>query len=160
MTEYLHRLGWNDRLAVATSFGQIRNDRILSKFVYCFDEANNIQTYPLKVFMRKGFPYQVELNKFIQHISENGLIMKWYKKHKFGPFVEKPPSFQFIEITIEMYLVLGSFIIGALLGFVIILFVERMTYKKARSQGAIWLWRYIEMMIDPYRYFLLKDLSY
>lgn len=160
MTEYLHRLGWNDRLAVATSFDHFRNDRILSKFVYCFDEANNIQTYPLKVFVRKDFPYQVELNKFIQYISENGLTIKWYKKHKFGPFFERPPTYQFIEISIEMFLIIGSVAIIGLFVILLILLLERMVFKKIQSQGAIRLWHYIEMIIDPYRHFLLEDLSY
>lgn len=110
--------------------------------------------------MRKGFPYQVELNKFIQHISENGLIMKWYRKHKFGSFVEKPPTFQFIEITIEMFSIIGSLVIIELFVILLTLLLERMVFKNVRSQGAIRLWCYIEMIIDPYRHFLLEDLSY
>lgn len=160
LTEYLHQLNWKNKLAVATSFDRIRNHRVFSKSVYCFDESNNIQTYPLKMFMRKDFPFQGELNKFIQIIGENGLSVKWRKGHIFGSFAEKPPKFSYSFVSFEAISVLVFNCIILLLSAVLFVFVEFFIYKKARTPGTARVWRFIEMAIDPYRYFLLNDLTY
>lgn len=160
LTEYLHQLNWNNKLAVATSFDRIRNDRVFSKSVYCFDESNNIQTYPLKMFMQKDFPFQRELNKFIKNIEENGLSVKWRKGHIFGSFAEKPPKFSSYFVSFEVISVLVFICIILLFSAVLILFFEFLIYKKVRTPGTARLWRFIEMAIDPYRYFLLNDFIY
>lgn len=153
-------MDWDNKLAVATSFEQIRNDRQLSKSVYCFDEANNIQIYPLMFHMRRDFPLQSELNKFIKYMTENGLTNKWDKKNIFGSILEKTPKYQYIEITLQIHLVTECILISLLLSTLLVLLIELFVYKKARAQNANRFWRYIEMMIDPYRYFLLNDLTY
>lgn len=43
---------------------------------------------------------------------------------------------------------------------VLIVFVAFFIYKKVRTPETTRLWRFIEMAIDSYRYFLLNDLIY
>lgn len=110
--------------------------------------------------MRNSFEFQREMNRFIELASESGLLQKWLKGNIFGCRVEGDQQFQYIEITIENYFVLALVGLGILVLSCIVLGLERIVYKKAREHDAARLWRYIEMMIDPNRYFFLYDLSY
>lgn len=110
--------------------------------------------------MRKDFPLHSELNRFIERAVENGLIVKWSKKKIFRSVKEKAPEVHFIEITLEMYLILDLICVGMLATAGIALIFERVVYKRARLRGAARLWRYIDMMFDSNRYFLLNDRSY
>lgn len=158
LNKYLHRLDWDDKLAVATSSERVQNDCSLSKFVHCFDEPNHIQNHPFKIFMRKDFPLRSELNQFIERVTEAGLIEKWAKIRSFP--MEKPPKFAYSEITKEVYFIFTCLAGGLVSLAVITLIVERIVYKKVRTSAASRVWRYIEITIDPYRYFLLNDWSY
>lgn len=158
LNESLHRLDWNNKLAVATSSERVQNDRLISKFVHCFDEPNHIRRLSLKIFMRKDFPLRNELNRFIERVTEGGLIEKWENIR--GAPVEKPPTFSYTEITLKVFLNIAYFSTGMVLIAVFTLLCERFVHKKARAPGAPRRWRYIEMMIDPFRYLLLNDLSY
>lgn len=157
---YLNRLDWNDKLAIATSLERVRNDRYFPKFIHCFGDLNNIQKYPMRIFMRNDFPLRSDLNRFIGRLSENNLITRWMKQHSFGSRVENERQFRYIEIAIDDYLVIGLICVCVLILACIVFALERLVYKKARTCSATRFWRYLEMVIDPYRYFFLQDLSY
>lgn len=161
LTEYLNQLDWNNKLAVATSLERVRNDRLLSKSVYCFDESNNIQTYPLKIFMRKGFNLQKKLDRFIEYTIENGVIVKWTRKNTFRSFVEERRiQMDYDEVKAEIFKFFVPVILGVSLGAFVIMVFEVIVHTKVHSHGSAKLWRYIQMMIDPERYFLLYDFAY
>lgn len=159
MTGYLNQLDWNNKLAVATSLERVRNDRPLSKSVYCFDESNNIQTYPLKIFVRKGFNLQKKLDRFIEYTIENGVIVRWIRKNKFRSFVEER-RVQIDKVTAEIFKFFVPVILGVFLGAFVIMVFEVIVHTKVHSHGSAKLWRYIQMMIDPERYFLLNGFAY
>lgn len=160
LTEYLNQLNWNNKLAVATSLERVQNDRLILKWVHCFDESTNIQKYPTRIFMRNDFPFQIDLNKFIERVIENGLVVKWAKRNIFGCFKEQASQQQYIEYTFESQVVLCQITIGLLLFASLVLIFERIVHKKAQANNTSRFWRYIEMSIDPNRYFLLNDLSF
>lgn len=110
--------------------------------------------------MSKEFALQTELHQFITNLIEGGFIVKWEKRNLFGSFVEKPPAFQYITVTIELISVLLIICINLIAGSILMLIAEFIIYKRVRTHGAARIWRFIEMMIDPYRHFLLNDLTY
>lgn len=156
LNKYLHELDWNNRLAVATSSDQFRNDQRLTESVYCFDDSNSVLKYPLRMFMRTGFPFHRQLNEFVQRVNENGLIVEWTKKN----IREKPPEFIYTQVSLESFSVGILIIVGLLLLCFGVFILELIVYRRARIPGAARVWRYIEMAIDPNRYFLLYDLAY
>lgn len=163
--ELIKSLKWNDQLAIATShelsisralFGSNHLDP--RSITYCFDRPNNVYEYLLKVLMQKNFPYQYELNKFIQYALEGGLVVKWLKDYRF--LAEKESIYEYITIDVKnwyapcfIYLIMSTFSL-------FILISERIIHKKVRSTNAHPIWRYLEMSIDPHRYFFLQDLSF
>lgn len=153
--EYMEQLEWNDKLAVATFY------RMQSRFgpiAYCFDNFENIYEYPLSILMRRDFPLVNELNKFIQYASSSGLLTMWIKQHKFDSPVEIEHEMPKINLETGFFLVL--IYLAVVCGLLCLTAAERIIYSKVRNENSARIWRYIEMAIDPHRYFLLRDLSY
>lgn len=159
LNENLQQLEWDHKLAVAVPLGRLQINESTAKSVYCFDKANNIETYPLKIFMIKEFPLQKELNQFIQRMSEGGLIAKWAKGTNFQSSKDR---FQSDQNQISMNIIpVGAIFCSCLVLFDILIFIlELIMHKKIRTPGSFRIWRFIELMINPDRLFLNNDLSY
>lgn len=162
---YFEQLEWNDKLAVAVSyelslsFLRIGGNRCDPKTkIYCFDAANSIYDYGLKILMRKDFPLINELNQFILYASESGLINKWLMGNR--SLTEKKPLFEYVSFKAESLIVALMIFIGMILLALIVIIVETIVHKKIQGQNFIPFWHYVEIMIDPYRHFLLEDLSH
>lgn len=110
--------------------------------------------------MRKDFALQSELNRFIERASQHGLLMRWIKKSSFSSYLEKPPKFIYFEIAMDTHKFAQLFFFLFVLISTSSFIVERIVYKKVRANGASRWWRYMEVLIDPNRYFLLNDLAY
>lgn len=155
--EYIDELIWNDKLAVAISYARVQSDRSIFTSSFCFDTFNSINGYSLKFLMRKDFPLINELNEFILRATDSGLITKWLKGKRFETLKEKPPQFQNISIGISSIIVLLFICAGMLLFGLSILVIEIIVDTKVREENSAQFWFYIQMIIDPYRYFLLND---
>lgn len=154
---YMRQLEWNDTLAVATTIERVQ--RIFGSMAYCFDNLQNIYEYSLSILMRKDFPLSNELNKFIQQTSSNGLLSMWLKQNQFeSPIEIKKKGFQQVSADTIFYLLIFHFSFS--LGLLLLVNAERFIYKKVRTENSTQIWRYLEMGIDPHRYFFLRDLSY
>ncbi|XP_031636877.1 uncharacterized protein LOC116349537 [Contarinia nasturtii] len=163
--EYLHQLKWNDKLAVAVPYElsrsrtQMGNDQFNArKDVYCFDRRNNIYEYPLTMLVRRDFTLINEFDRFIKHASECGLIEKWlnqYRSHVKEKFRISYNSVQTNYFPI-MYSFYGLMLLAAFLTFIF----ERIVYEKVHAPNAPPYWRFIEMSIDPYRYFFLDTFGW
>lgn len=154
--DYVDQLEWNDKLAVATSVEQIR---FHSKFkVHCFRNPQSIYEYPLSFFVQKDFPFLIELNMFIQQTGSSGLLSKWLGNYQ-NEFSIKSDNFRYIEMNIDTIWYMGSVCLCMLLTAFLVLNVERFIHKRTREMDVLRVWRFVEIMIDPKRHFLLKDLS-
>lgn len=154
--EHLRQIEWNNELAVATSIERVR--RLRYQFglnVHCFNYLNNIYAYPLKFLASEHFLYLNELNRFIQHASDGGLIVKWLENVE--QFSEKRSLYTYSEVHLESLYGVGILFFILIFAF-LVLILEKVVKKKVQIQNANQMWRYIEMAIDPYRHFLLSDL--
>lgn len=158
---YLHQLEWNSELAVATSLERVRNLQLDKELkLYCFNNANNIYEYSLKILMKKGFPLVDELNRFIQYASDGGLIVKWLKRNRFSAVAQKPSKYKFSESSSNSMLFNGMIFCGVSALSVLVCAIEILVHRNVQAKKHSKFWLHCQMCIDPYRYFLLKDLSY
>lgn len=162
--EYFKQLDWDDKLAVAVSHQlsfspiHIGNDRFdPKKMIYCFDSENSIHEYAMKILMSKTFPFINELNRFILSASESGLITKWLMKYR--SLTVKESSSEFAIFKAESLIVQVFISLGMLLFAFVVVILEGIVHEKARAENEIRFWYYLEIIIDPYRHFLLQDLS-
>lgn len=160
LNEHLLGLEWNDKLAIVSSHMDIQYDKYLPSLVFCFNHPNIIHTYSLKMLMHKRFPLAKELDKFIQRSFEVGLMAKWLGGNAHEIPLEKPPKFQFIQIVLETISFTVVLSMALILFSISVLLIEIIIDKRVRAIDSNKLWRYIEMMIDPHRYFLLDNLNY
>ncbi|XP_031639661.1 uncharacterized protein LOC116351666 [Contarinia nasturtii] len=162
-SEYFGQLELNDRIAVAASFEDSRSKPRDFRFgpkmsIHCFDFDNIIYEHSLKMLTRKGFPHLNDLNDFLQRASESGLIDKWLKAYRLVR--EEKSKVEYVTVKAEILLVaLVIYSCMNLMAFLII-FVERKTFQKARSANAAPFWRYLEIVIDPYRYLFLQKVDW
>lgn len=147
-------------LAVAVSKANVKNDEIFARLnPFCFNGPNHIYEYPLKILAAKRFPFMSELNRFIEMANEAGLIVKWLEGIHFGPICEKKPLFEYIEVTFEMFAVFLVIIHGMNLFTGFILIIERIAFKEIHMQNVKPVWRFVDMMINPERYFWVEFFS-
>lgn len=153
-SEYLPELERNDKLAVAVSLANVRNDEnYLRLDLFCFDSANHIYEYPLKILASKHFPFMAELNRIIEMATETGLTVKWLNGIQNGPIREIKPLFEYIEVTFEMFTVFLVIVCGLYVFSIFILIIEKITFKQIRMQSIKPIWRFTDMMINSKRYF-------
>lgn len=159
MSEHLHQLEWNNKIAVAVSLAEVQNDRRLSNLVYCFNDP--IYEYSLKMFMRNDFPYINELNQFIQQAMDSGLILKWLKGYQFGSSIKRSEKTLYEYMHNHEALMLLIVFCCLLLSLAFFMWIiEKIVHKKVCTQNSALIWKYIEMMIDPYRHYWNHDLSH
>lgn len=150
----INELLWNDKLAIAIS----RELSICSRNnAYCFDHPNIIYEYSLSMLTRKDFPLINELNQFIQGAVEGGLITRWLKRYR-SREKEIPP--EYTDINWENFSIYVVFYLGLTFFAFVMLIIEKIVYRKVREPNSKPFWRYIEMAIDPYRYFFREDLDW
>lgn len=153
----VHELSWNGTLALATSSAIVQSDRLNARSIYCFEKSENIYDFSLKILMHKKFRLVHDLNKFLKQATETGLINKWSKRTNFAG---KSSQFQNYEaankINTVLVIIWTLMNLSAFAVFIIEIFVD----KKVRAKNSAPIWRYIQMSIDPYRYFLLNDWAY
>lgn len=158
ISDYLHQLERDNKLAIATSYERIRKYQSNSGAkLYCFNDMNNLYGYPLKILMQKNFPYADELNRFIMHASEGGLIYKWLKRRNRS---EKPTKLHYFYFKLESLLFGGTIFLGTTALTFLILFVEMIVFKNVQKANPALIWLFMDMAIDPERHFLLEDLTY
>lgn len=83
----------------------------------------------------------------------------WLRQSQFElPIEMKKKEFQHVNTDTIFYLLVFHFSFS--LGLLSFVYAERFIYKKVRSENSAPIWRYLEIAIDPHRYFFLRDLSY
>lgn len=160
LNEQLQQLEWNDKLAVAVSSVQAQEEKqSLKSGYYCFKSPNHIHEYSLKILASKDFPYLTELNNLIQMACDTGLIMKWLKNYRTKLIFEIKPLYEYTEVTVDKFTYF--IIIGLILNLLasVVGLIERIVYEKVfvENVGRNSFWRYIEMVINPHRYFFFGN---
>lgn len=162
---YFCKLQWDNKLAIAIPREQYRSRSETENLgfnyqniAYCFDHPDVIYDYSLVMLVRNDFLLLNELNHFIRRAIDGGLVDKWLKRYRsfgIGKLDANDTTVKLETLFIELVIYLGI----ATLAFIIVL-VERFVYGKVKTPNSKPWWRYIEMAIDPYRYFLLDDLDW
>lgn len=163
--DYFEQLEQDDKLAIAASrelfvsSTSVEERRIrLKKRVHCFNYPEHIHEYSLRILARKDFPLLKELNGFIERVNENGCIDKWLKRYRF--VAEKQPIYEYAIATVESY-ASPSFVCCCI--FLLALFttmIEMIVYSKVRTPNPSKFWRFMEIIVDTDRSFLLDDLDW
>lgn len=153
---YIRQLRWNDSLAVATTIERAQAG--FGAMAYCFDSLESFHEYPLSILMRKDFPFANKLNEFIWQVYSNGLLSMWTKQYQIGVIETDEEEFEQVSAETLFFLLIFYFTMSFAL--VLFLAAERLIYKNVRRENSAKIWRLLEMATDPYRYFLLHDLSY
>lgn len=155
--EHLPELGWNDKLAVAVSLANVKNNEdFLRLDLFCFRGANHIYEYPLKILASRHFHFMAELNRIIEMATESGLTVKWLKGIQNGPIREIKPLFEYIEVTFEMFAAFLVIVAVMFIFTIFILVVERITFRNIRMQNIKPIWKFSDMMINSKRYFYVE----
>lgn len=155
----LSQLDSNAKLAVAISREHALSNRLISASqIYCFHKRETIYKYPVTFIVRKHSRYITKLNEMIQLMTTNGIIEKWQSNFRYQDQTRlKYKETNYHQLTaVDL---LGGLTILAyveLMAFVTLVF-EVFIYRKTRKTNCWRLWLLIEMLIDPYRHFLLKD---
>lgn len=97
-----------------------------------------------------------ELNRYIKQAGEGGFIVKWLKGICYGPFSEKKPPFEYIEVKGEMFQSIHMMNFCLMCGALLVAILEKIVFKKVQARN-VGFWKYVEMAIDPNRYFLLNS---
>lgn len=156
--DYLRQLTWNDHLAVAISLERVKNEQLISRLnLHCLSSPNNIHEYPLKILASKEYPFLTELNQFIQMAIENGLIVKWLKGIRLTPSSEKTSLYEYSGVSFESLVILIAIWCCIHLFNCFIAVVEKIAYEKVHVEKVQSFWRYVEMSINPDRYFLIGN---
>lgn len=158
--DYLHQLEWNNKLAVGVSrelilshAGERRNRQ---DDIYCFEHSNIIFEHPLSLLTPIDFHLLNELNSFIERANENGLIINWL--NQYGTFRDRRHTFHtenFVYVAEDAKYILYLCFCILCVAF-IILIIENIVYKMVNGLHPQPFWRFIEMCIDPNRYFFLE----
>lgn len=156
--DHLPQLEWNNILAVATSIQQVQFRSDLD--AYCFISPENIYEYLVSIFVRRNFSHLHEHNKFIHQASDSSLFIKWLNKYESNSSSKTQLQFQYQQVNMNTFAFLGSLCICMWTGAFLHLIAERFIYKQVRRGNSACVWIFIEMAIDPYRYFFLNDLYY
>lgn len=162
-SEFFYQLDRNDELAIAASYEETLYPGHAAQFsaknrIYCFDFENIIYGHSMKMLTRKDFPLLNDLNDFMQRANECGLINKWLKSYR--PFYDGKLENDEPTVTIESLMI--EFVIYGCMMFVafVTIFIEKETFKRARAPNPPPVWRYFDMLIDPYRYFFLTRIDF
>lgn len=158
--QYLNALKWENKLAVATSMELIRHGRFKHlSHIYCFDKSNeSIYGRSLSILVRNNFSQLNELNRFIDLAKSSGLINQWLKQYQV--FTEIPLKYEYTPFQLDSIMFELVIYIGIASLATIVLVLELIVNKQVHSPNARKFWRYIEIVIDPYRHFLLNDLDW
>lgn len=159
MNKHLQQLNWDDKLAVAVSIKRAEYVKLnASMSFHCFNHPNKIYEYSTKFLLQRNFTFANELNRFIEQASDGGLINKWQRSYRFLDKEEIQRNFDSVKAESLILELIVHCTLSALA--CMILLLEKLVHKKVRMQASSPLWQFIQMAIDPERYFLLNDFTY
>lgn len=154
----LKRLILDDGLAVATSRRHCESLSI-RRDIYCFDTSQSIRNYLKTFLIRRDFDRQNEFNNAVEQVMEAGLIAKWEKDYTLKREIDKNN----MEVeSVHMGDTYGPWmILGTLFSFSsLVAAIEQIIFRKAHNKNSKSIWKWMSMMIDGDRHFLLYENLY
>lgn len=106
--------------------------------------------------VRKNFLNLSQLNTFIQMAYTGGLIGKW-KSINDAQIHRIRPGIEYNHLTFDHFRGMCFIWVSLILTAFLVFFFEKYIHKKKRQSNSTRYWKFIEMSIDPYRYFMLED---
>ncbi|XP_055299443.1 uncharacterized protein LOC129567020 [Sitodiplosis mosellana] len=154
----LKRLTFDDSLAVATSQRYLESLNI-RRDIFCFDTSQNIYSYLRKFLIHTDFKLKDSCNNAVKWIMEAGLIARWKKDFSFKRDIDIENA-EVHSVNIED--LLGALILfgGFFMLAIIVAGIEQITFRKAHFGNPKSFWKWMSMMIDGDRHFLLYDSAY
>lgn len=145
----LEQLQIDDHLAVAVSREYALHTRRLGKSsYYCFENLNIIYNYGLKIWMKKDFQFANELNQFVEHAVEAGLINKWLSNNE-ARLMYFPRGEVYKPVTLA-HLTGGLLCLACVLTSAICTFIaEQLVCKKIQRGNASKFWIYTDKALNP-----------
>lgn len=159
MNDCLNRLKLkeNINLAVGGSRQHILNSKTYSPSeIFCFEPTERVENYGISFLMRDDFYLLTDVNRIIQNLIENGLIVKWQKdsqrrSNQDIPYVQ-PSELQLKHINSANFVLA----LGFLLALSVICFECLISWRmKVECPSRRWI--YCEILIDGKRH-LFKNL--
>lgn len=151
----LHRLEFDEKLAVATSRYHIKS-MPLQQNIFCFDQSQNIHNYLNTFMIRNDFPMKHEFDNILKRIVTSGILSKWRRDLQLYrvsvQFFFEIDSLNLIEFSYA-FILLGPFLIVT----VFILIVEFHIYKRANSVNTTNFWQFLDKIICGKRCFFLLE---
>lgn len=152
----IKQLETDDALAVAVSRERALNNRLLHRDkMFCF--AENIQTQPISLILRKHYPFENDLNEFIVRATEAGFFVKWKKDSRLK-YEHEVFGTQYMKLDHLYGAMLAAFLMLILATFVFI--TERVAYRRAHSSNATRFWKLVEILMNPVRSFMLESFEH
>lgn len=155
LEECLRMLTKNNQLAVALSKQYAMNNLNIPDWqIHCFDDNNQISSYPVAILIRSDHPLKARIAQIVAMAKQGGLIDKWFKDNR--PHNKEPVPSGATHITIEdltlpavVYIV---FVVFAVMAFI----AERLIHSNLRRNSSHWFWRRADAFIDGRRHFLIN----
>lgn len=147
-----------DNLAVATSRHHWKSLNIRED-IYCFDTSQSIHSYLKTFLIRSDFKMKNKFDNAVTQVMEAGLIAKWEKDFRFKRKINNKNE---DVSTINIDDLLGALLLcGALILLAtIVAGIERISFRKAHDGNVNQFWKWISLIIDGDRHFLVYELLY
>lgn len=124
--------------------------------MFCFDDFENIASYPIALYMRKDFALKADVDAIAQQLLEAGFFVKWESDSRIegerkSPYII-PLQLTVTHISAALIFLLGCGLMASTSAFA----VESYVYWKLKGQGKMkrTIWIYLEQFLDGRRNYL------
>lgn len=153
--ECLHRLEFENKLAVATSRLHVQA-LPLYKNIFCLAHSQNIHNYFTKFMIRSDFEMRISFNNMLQLVVDSGFVSKFQKDtqihHRTSTDIADVHSMNLTDFRFVFIFSMAFFIL-----IVPVTILEFVIYYKAHSVYATSFWKFLDKLICGQRiYFILK----
>lgn len=152
MDKCLHRLEYDDKLAVATSRFHMKSLNIQSN-VFCFGSYENIYSYLATFMIRSDFKFKDKINDILDKIILSGLFSKWKKDLRLDRQLLNNEEVRKINKTDLQILWLILF--WATIICLLVTLIEIFVKYQVQSKNAWKLWTCLDKFLNGKRNFFL-----
>lgn len=145
-------------MAVGGSRQHIFNSRVYSpKHIFCFEQNNNIASYPVALMIRNNYVLKLRIDKLAQFAFDGGLVLKWYRDYYYQNRIEKRNVFSDFEVPITLDNMSFNFVLVFCIGVVLStlsFLAEIIIFRKMQQPSQSWVWKYCAQFFDGERHHL------
>ncbi|KAG4079216.1 hypothetical protein HA402_004591 [Bradysia odoriphaga] len=155
ISECLVHLLHNNKLAIGGSRQNILNSpTYLQSEVFCFENLENIASYPVALYMRKNFNRKTKVDATVQQLFEAGFFDKWKRDSQLPRKHEMPYTLPLrlpvTHISAVLIFIIG---VGSLMS-ILTFAAEKLIFWKMKQPNKHAIWKYLEQFVDGQRHYL------